>query len=537
MKSTMKACMFLSMVMLALGFSACGSSPATYTIGGTVTNLVAAGGVKLQNGTETLTVTANGSFTFRSGLRRGSTYKVTISAQPSSPAQTCGVTHGSGTVTGDVTDVAVDCAHNEWAWMGGANVGNQAGTYGSQGTSAPSNVPGSRSAAVTWTDASGNFWLFGGLGYDSAGAFFFLNDLWKYSAGEWTWMSGANVVNQFGTYGTQGTPGPGNVPGARVEAVSWTDPSGNLWLFGGDGFDSAGAFEYLNDLWKYSAGEWTWMGGSNVVNQFGTYGTQGTPAPGNVPGARCLSVTWTDASGNFWLFGGYGFDSAGTVGQLNDLWKYSAGEWTWMGGANVVRQAGTYGTLGTPAPDNVPGARQYAVAWTDASGNFWLFGGSGLDSGGTAGFLNDLWKYSAGEWTWMSGANVVNQLGTYGTQGTPAPGNVPGVRSAAVSWTDASGNFWLFGGYGFDSAGTVGQLNDLWKYSAGEWTWMGGANVVGQAGTYGTQGTPAPGNVPGARAAAVSWTDASGNLWLFGGVGFDSAGTGGRLNDLWKYEP
>ncbi len=537
MKSTMKVCMFLSMVMLALGFSACGSSPATYTIGGTVTNLVAAGGVKLQNGAETLTVTANGSFTFRSGLRRGSTYKVTISVQPSSPAQTCGVTHGSGTVTGDVTDVAIDCGHNEWTWMSGANVVGHAGTYGTQGTPAPGNVPGAQGGAVSWTDAAGNFWLFGGIGLDSAGTNGYLNALWKYSAGEWTWMSGANVVGQTGTYGTQGTPAPGNVPGARGGAVTWTDAAGNLWLFGGLGPDSAGTYGYFNDLWKYSAGEWTWMGGANVVNQAGTYGTLGTPAPGNVPGARGGAVTWTDAAGNLWLFGGYGLDSAGTLNLLNDLWKYSAGEWTWMSGANVGNQAGTYGTLGTPAPGNVPGVRYQAVTWTDAAGNFWLFGGLGLDSAGTVGYPNDLWKYSAGEWTWMGGANVVGHAGTYGTQGTPAPGNVPGARYQAVTWTDAAGNFWLFGGLGLDSAWTFGWINDLWKYSAGEWTWMGGANVVYQAGTYGTQGTPAPGNVPGARGGAVTWTDAAGNLWLFGGRGLDSTGTNGDLNDLWKYEP
>jgi hypothetical protein len=72
--------------------------------------------------------------------------------------------------------------------------------------------------------------------------------------------------------------------------------------------------------------------------------------------------------------------------SLNDLWKYSAGEWTWMGGANVGNQPGTYGTKGTPAPDNVPGARTAAVTWTDATGNLWLFGGGGLDSTGTGGY-------------------------------------------------------------------------------------------------------------------------------------------------------
>ena len=47
--------------------------------------------------------------------------------------------------------------------------------------------------------------------------------------------------------------------------------------------------------------------------------------------------------------------------------------------------------------------------------------------------------------------------------------------------------------FGFNSAGTDGYFNDLWKYSAGEWTWMSGSNGVSQDGTYGTQGIAAAG--------------------------------------------
>jgi hypothetical protein len=177
------------------------------------------------------------------------------------------------------------------------------------------------------------------------------------------------------------------------------DTNGNAWLFGGFGGDSTGTWVYLNDLWKYSAGEWTWMSGSNGGGQPGTYGTKGTPAPDNVPGARYGAVSWTDAAGNLWLFGGVG---------LNDLWKYSAGEWTWMSGSDTHDQPGTYGTQGTPAPDNTPGAREGAATWIDTTGNFWLFGGMGLDSTGTGGYLNDLWKYTGGEWTWMSGSNLAH---------------------------------------------------------------------------------------------------------------------------------
>ncbi|MGO9084442.1 MAG: kelch repeat-containing protein [Candidatus Sulfotelmatobacter sp.] len=345
-------------------------------------------------------------------------------------------------------------------------------------------------------------------------------------------------MNQKGTYGTQGTAATTNVPGARTNAISWTDSAGNLWLFGGFGYDSAGTCASLNDLWKYSAGEWTWTGGANVAKQQGTYGTQGTAATTNIPGAREYAMSWTDSTGNLWVFGGLGYDSAGTFGGLNDLWKYSAGEWTWESGGNVVNQQGTYGTLGTAATTNVPGARRLAGSWTDSAGNFWLFGGVGFDSAGNdAGLLNDLWKYSSGEWTWESGSNVVNQLGTYGTLGTAATSNVPGARCCALTWTDSAGSLWLFGGGGYGSAGNQGDLNDLWKYSAGEWIWVNGGNVVNQLGTYGTLGTAALANVPGARLYAVSWTDSAGNFWLLGGYGFDSAGNSGYLNDLWKYEP
>ena len=508
----------------------------TRTIGGTVSNLAGTnGGLQLEdNGSDILNVNANGAFTFAMAVDDGSTYAVTVSMQPTNPAQTCGVVNGAGTATANVTNVMVDCGHNEWTWMGGSSLVDQAGVYGTLGTPAATNIPGGRAAAVTWTDASGNVWLFGGVAFLADGGVGPLNDLWRYSAGEWTWMGGSDLAVQKGTYGTLGSPAASNIPGGENSTVTWTDWSGNVWLFGGQGYDSAGTFGDLNDLWKYSGGEWTWMGGSNVANQAGTYGTLGTAAATNIPGARALSVTWTDASGNVWLFGGNGYDSAGTTGELNDLWKYSNGEWTWMGGSNVANQKGIYGTLGTAAASNIPGARDSAVTWTDPSGNVWLFGGFGDDSAGTLGELNDLWKYSNGEWTWMGGSNVVNQTGIYGTQGTPSASNVPGARDAAVAWVDASGNFWLFGG---ETAAQTNFLNDLWKYSNGQWTWMGGSDLIDQPGTYGTVGTPEPSNIPGARRYVVAWIDAQGNLWLFGGRGYDSTGTLGALNDLWRYEP
>jgi trimeric autotransporter adhesin len=69
--------------------------------------------------------------------------------------------------------------------------------------------------------------------------------------------------------------------------------------------------------------------------------------------------------------------------------------------------------------------------------------------------------------------------------------------------------------------------------------WMGGSNSLGSgppAGVYGKLGTPAPSNQPGSREEGVNWTDKAGNLWLWGGFGFDAYGSAGYLNDLWVYQ-
>jgi N-acetylneuraminic acid mutarotase len=526
---------------LSLALAACGgnSMPSAFTISGTVVNLSAnnTGLVLRDNFTDFLPVNANGSFTFAKTVASGSPYNITITGQPSNPAQTCGVTNGSGIATADVTNVQIICDHNEFTWVKGPNTPTNNGVYGTLGVAAASNLPGGRQTPATWVDASGNLMLFGGYGLDSVGSLFPMNDLWKFSGGQWTWMAGSNLGSQKGTYGALGVPSSTNIPGARFETAGWTDSSADFWLFGGNGFDSAGNEGTLNDLWKFSAGEWTWMGGSNLQDQPGIYGTLGVPSSNNIPGSRSGSVSWVDSAGNFWLFGGISFDSNGAIGELNDLWKYSGGEWTWESGSKVVNQNGVYGTQGISAPTNVPGARTSAVGWIDLSGNLWLFGGAGFVSAGPSGVLNDLWKYSNGQWTWMSGSSTTFPAAVYGTQGMPAPSNTPGWRQDAISWTDSSGSFWFFGGNGIDSASGVGLLNDLWKYSNGEWTWMAGSNLINQNGVYGTQGMTAPGNIPGARLVSSRWVDAHGNVWLFGGYGEPATGTEGDLSDLWMYTP
>mgnify|MGYP006289257199 CR=1 FL=1 len=353
----------------------------------------------------------------------------------------------------------------------------------------------------------------------------------------WIWVSGGNTIDQAGVYGTKGTAASGNIPGARFTSTSWTDSDETFWLFGGYGSDSTGTEGTLNDLWKYDGTNWTWVSGSDTVDQSGTYGTKGTADPGNIPGARRQTINWIESDGSLWLFGGQGIDSTGIEGKLNDLWKYDGTNWTWVSGSDTVDQSGTYGTKGTADSGNIPGGRNQSISWIDGDGNFWLFGGYGFDSDGTKNYLNDLWKYDGTNWTWVSGSDTVDQPGTYGTKGVAASGNIPGARASSRSWTDSEGNFCLFGGGGYDSSGTYGRLNDLWKYDGTDWTWISGGNTEDQAGVYGTKGTAASGNKPGGRYASFVGKDSEGNFWIFGGFGIDSEGGSPEyLNDLWKFD-
>ena len=81
----------------------------TFTIGGTVSGLSGTGLILQNNGGNNLTVSATGGFTFTTAIARGGAYNVTVLSQPSSPAQTCVATNGSGTVTANVTSVQVTC--------------------------------------------------------------------------------------------------------------------------------------------------------------------------------------------------------------------------------------------------------------------------------------------------------------------------------------------------------------------------------------------------------------------------------------------
>ncbi len=121
------------------------------------------------------------------------------------------------------------------------------------------------------------------------------------------------------------TPNPyTNTPGARYSAAGWTDKFGNLFLFGGDGWELSGGYAAdtydapMNDMWVcVMTGDycqWQLVGGYDpTAVGASTIGAQVMPKRnwrawfrilsrlGLLPDARLGAATWTDSAGNFWL--------------------------------------------------------------------------------------------------------------------------------------------------------------------------------------------------------------------------------------------
>lgn len=205
---------------------------------------------------------------------------------------------------------------NQWAWWSGTTTANHAGSYGTKGVPAATNIPSGRYAYLNWYDSFNNrLYLYGGFGNGGNNP---LSDMWMYDIGTdmWTWVSGSSGIMDPGQYGTQCVPDVNNYPCSRFEnKQEWVDECGNFWLFGG--FTYLTGTGQLNDLWRFNPNtlEWTWVKGSQLKNTNATFGTQGVPAPANEPPSSFGTAGWQDADGQFYMYGG-----PTTYNSI--MWKY-----------------------------------------------------------------------------------------------------------------------------------------------------------------------------------------------------------------------
>ena len=184
---------------------------------------------------------------------------------------------------------------------------------------------------VSWQDKFGNEYMFGGSGIGDK-----FNDLWEWNAMIKTWIS----IPQKGTW-----------PSGRYNATSWTDQSGNAYVFGGWNSNDG----YLDDLWEWNNNTGTWVQ---------------IPKTLVWPKAGFAVSSWVDNSDNAYLFGGSNKDTV-----FNEMWSWSNKDKTWK----QIQQIG-----------NIPSARQGAEAWVDRLGNAYVLGGDG----GPCCAFNDMWEFT-----------------------------------------------------------------------------------------------------------------------------------------------
>jgi len=427
--------------------------------------------------------------------------------------------------------------------MGGHTGLNVQSYVGTMGVPDPAVRPsGLENFDAGYDPGSDTAYIWGGTGKTSLGSIGNLDNMFKWDGTNFTWVYGSDALNQASVYGAKGVTAGTNRIGARVgDGKVLFDKNGMMWKFGSSGYDSAGTIGALSDLWKWDGTDWTWVSGPNLANQAGVYGTKGVAAPENYPGGRYRPGTVFDSSGNLWVFGGYGYDSAGgALLYLNDLWKFDGTNWTWISGSDIGNTAAgvgsayaTYGTKGVAAATNVPGGRKDAYVVIDSQDNIILYSGLGFAESGSSGGLRDIWKFNTNtlEWTWIHGANTAGgaTTGVYGTKGLPDPANLPPWVFGAPVVIDAADNLWLFGGSSYN--------NHLWRFDGTNWTWISGDNVGSQLAVYGTKGTAGALNKPGGRQYTNGWIDNKGDIYIFGAVGYNNTSGPNKLADFWRFQP
>ena len=118
----------LGCALITLALTACGGNGGDARIGGSVGGLGTGLSLSLQNnGSDTLTVTGNGTFQFATSLAAGRNYNVTVLTQPA--AQVCQVANGTGSVDSSadaINSVSVACVST--SSIGGTVSGLPVGT-------------------------------------------------------------------------------------------------------------------------------------------------------------------------------------------------------------------------------------------------------------------------------------------------------------------------------------------------------------------------------------------------------------------------
>lgn len=119
---------------------------------------------------------------------------------------------------------------------------------------------------IIWMNFFGVLYMFGGSFFRFI--FFYF---WSYLLGILQWIKFGGIIDVIkcvGKYGKMGIVFKKNYLGCREGVFFWVDQQGDLWMFGGLGFDNFFiiifvVLGFLFDFWMYNvlSNQWVWIGG------------------------------------------------------------------------------------------------------------------------------------------------------------------------------------------------------------------------------------------------------------------------------------
>jgi uncharacterized repeat protein (TIGR03803 family) len=433
-----------------------GGGGATYTLGGTVAGLGNNTGLVLANGSATLDVPANATtFTFASPIASGTAYSVSVQTSPTGLKCTV-ASGGSGTITANVTNVAVSCAVQSYT-LGGTitglgsasglvltNEGSDATTIAANATTFNMNTPvqygAAYAVAVQTYPTDLNCTVTSGSGTMPAA---------NVTSIQIACTAGAeSVLHSFGGTGDGTSPGGSLIQGS----------DGNLY-----GMTSSGGANSKGTVFKITP-----AGAESVLYSFGASASDGAGPDGGL-------IQATD--GNLYgMTSGGGTYGAGTVFKI-----------TTAGAETVLYSFGAAGDGANPVGDLLQAS----------DGNFY----GTTERGGANGYGTVFEITTAGVETIVHsfGATGTDGINPYGSLIQASDGNLYGTTElggnnslGTVFRTNTSGSTYTvlhsFGasGGGSNPYGSLVQAKDGNLYGT---TTLGGTNGLGTVFKITTSGT------------------------------------------------
>lgn len=350
------------------------------------------------------------------------------------------------------------------------------------------------------------------------------NDLWKFSMVTMSWSMVHN-----------GTADIDAVPQPRQLAAGCGLLNGYFLLFGG--LDSNE--NVLGDTWIYYIPDKQWY----ILDNFRSKVGASNATLGIEPEPRGDMAVWCSGYEMF-IFGGFNENN----GVHHDLWQFSLQSLSWTQSKSSAKLPADHDFV---KHLKQPSGRSGATTWVSGD-RLLMFGGNIMENNLRSkhmmvGYAGDLWEYDKqmDSWEYFGGSIKVCSTATvFDDLGIPSENMHPGCRRRAAAWIDHNENLWMFGGDGIDDSQESLSvfkhsklLSDIWFYDLQlhMWTWKGGEKSGDKQGKFGGLDEASMDTLPGSRCETVVWRIWD-NFYLFGGIGHDSNGKDGYLNDIWKLD-